>query len=140
MVIFLMQQVQPRTSDSLLHTEDILAAIDENKGRLALVLLGGVNYLTGQVLDMATLSAHMVALNAENKQAGRPAIPFGLDLAHAIGNVRRQTLLLSGRSLLLLRRWPRFTGPAQAARVEGRLRRLVHVQVPQPGSSYLVAR
>ena len=45
-------EVQPRPADSLLHTEDILSAIDENEERLALVLLGGVNYLSGQVLDM----------------------------------------------------------------------------------------
>ena len=44
----LIWQVQPR-KDSLLHTEDIIAAIEANKGRLALVMLGGVNYLSGQV-------------------------------------------------------------------------------------------
>lgn len=79
-------EVQPR-ADSLLHTEDIIAAIEMNKSRLALVLLGGVNFLTGQVLDMPAISAHMVALNAANAKASLPAVPFGLDLAHAIGNV-----------------------------------------------------
>jgi kynureninase len=80
-------EVQPRASDSLLHTEDILRHIDENESRLALVLLGGVNYLTGQVLDMPAIASHMTKLNAARKARGQPAIPFGIDLAHAIGNV-----------------------------------------------------
>ena len=41
-------EVAPR-ADQLLHTEDIIAAIEAEHPRLALVLLGGVNYLTGQV-------------------------------------------------------------------------------------------
>jgi kynureninase len=80
-------EVHPRASDGLLHTEDIISAIEANAGRLALVLLGGVNYLTGQVLDMAALSAHMHARNLAARADGRPIIPFGLDLAHAVGNV-----------------------------------------------------
>jgi len=79
-------EVQPR-ADGLLHTEDILATIDANRGRLALVLLGGVNYLTGQVLDMPAIAAYMKQLNAEAKACGLPPTPFGLDLAHAVGNV-----------------------------------------------------
>ena len=79
-------EVQPR-ADGLLHTEDILKAVRTNEKRLALVLLGGVNYLTGQLLDMPTLSAEMSALNARRTAAGEPIIPFGLDLAHAVGNV-----------------------------------------------------
>ena len=62
-------EVQPR-ADSLLHTEDILAAIAQNESRLALVLLGGVNYLTGQCLDMRTLSLHMHSLNATRAARG----------------------------------------------------------------------
>ena len=75
-------EVQPRPSDGLLHTADILAAIDANAHRLALVLLGGVNYLSGQVLDMAAIASHMSALNARRAAANEPTIPFGLDLAH----------------------------------------------------------
>jgi hypothetical protein len=63
-------EVHPRASDGLLHTEDILSAIEANAGRLALVLLGGVNYLTGQVLDMAALSAHMHARNLAARADG----------------------------------------------------------------------
>ena len=54
---------------------------------LALVLLGGVNYLTGQVFDMARISAHMKQLNQKRVAKGQSPIPFGLDLAHAVGNV-----------------------------------------------------
>ena len=82
-----MIEVQPRSSDSLLHTADILEAIDKNAHRLALVLLGGVNYLTGQVLDMPAISAHMYSLNQARKAKGQPPILYGLDLAHAVGNV-----------------------------------------------------
>lgn len=79
-------EVQPR-ADGLLHTEDILEAVRANESRLALVLLGGVNYLTGQLLDLPAISAHMQALNAARSAKGQPIIPFGLDLAHAVGNV-----------------------------------------------------
>ena len=82
-----MIEVAPRASDGLLHTADILATIDAHRERLALVLLGGVNYLTGQVLDMGALAQHMASLNDAARATKRPPIPFGLDLAHAIGNV-----------------------------------------------------
>jgi len=49
-----MIEVQPDASTGLLRTEDVYRAIEENEGRLALVMLGGVNYLTGQV----TLTLH----------------------------------------------------------------------------------
>lgn len=80
-------EVAPRKADALFHTDDILSAIDANEDRLALVLLGGVNYLNGQVLDMAAIGAHMHALNARRVARGLPIIPLGLDLAHAVGNV-----------------------------------------------------
>lgn len=70
-------QVAPREGESCLREEDIEAAISREGERLALVLLPGVQYLTGQCLDLARLarSAHDV-----------DAV-FGVDLAHAIGNV-----------------------------------------------------
>ncbi len=68
--------VAPRHGEDLLRTEDILAAIKKNAGRLALVMLPGVQYRTGQVLDIARISA-------AGKAAG--AI-VGWDMAHAVGN------------------------------------------------------
>jgi kynureninase len=75
--------VAPRSGEDLLRTEDILAAIEKNAGRLALIMLPGVQYRTGQVLDIARISA-------AGKAAG--AI-VGWDLAHAVGNA---PLSLSG--------------------------------------------
>jgi kynureninase len=43
-----MVEVQPDQSTGLLTTEAITDAIARHEGRLALILLGGVNYLTGQ--------------------------------------------------------------------------------------------
>ena len=59
---------------------DIINAIQEYGDSLALVLIGGVNYYTGQVFDMKdiTKAAH---------EAGAIA---GFDLAHAAGNIELQ--------------------------------------------------
>jgi kynureninase len=70
-------EVAPREGEKTLREEDILAAIDRNKDSLALVLFGGINYYTGQLFDMA-------AITAAAHKAGALA---GFDLAHAAGNV-----------------------------------------------------
>jgi kynureninase len=70
-------QVAPRPADQLLHEDDIVAAIDREGERLALVLLPGIQYLTGQYLDLPRLIA----------AAQRVGAVAALDLAHAIGNV-----------------------------------------------------
>jgi kynureninase len=70
-------QVAPRPGEHLLRHEDVVAEIERLGPRLALVLLPGVQYLTGQSLDIAALAeaAHRVGAMA------------GFDLAHAIGNL-----------------------------------------------------
>jgi kynureninase len=78
-------EVQPRAETGLLATADILSAIESNQERLALVLLGGVNYLTGQLLEMETIASRVAELNASAADA-EPLI-LGYDLAHAVGNV-----------------------------------------------------
>ena len=69
--------VGPRTGESLVREDDLATAIHETGDRLALALLSGVNYATGQRLDIPrlTAAAHDVGALA------------AWDLAHAAGNV-----------------------------------------------------
>lgn len=73
-------EVVPREGEHTIRTEDIVAAIEQHGSQLALVLFGGVNYYSGQLFDMATITAaaHKVGAYA------------GFDLAHAAGNVQLQ--------------------------------------------------
>jgi kynureninase len=67
---------EPRDDDEL-HMDDLEALLDEHRENTALLLLPGVQYYNGQVLDMAALC----------KLAEATGCAIGLDLAHAIGNV-----------------------------------------------------
>ncbi|KAF2167073.1 hypothetical protein M409DRAFT_54282 [Zasmidium cellare ATCC 36951] len=67
----------PSDADSMLSTEYILSVIDQHASELALVLLPGIQYYTGQFFDMAAITAH-------TRSQG---IISGWDLAHAAGNV-----------------------------------------------------
>ena len=70
----------PRASETRLRHEDLQAILERDGDSIALLLLPGVQYYTGQVLDMRRIC-----------EAGRRAgIRVGLDLAHAIGNVELQ--------------------------------------------------
>ncbi len=70
-------EVAPRAGEHLLRHEDLVAEIERQGSRLALVLLPGIQYLTGQLLDLPRLvdAAHRVGA------------VIGFDLAHAMGNV-----------------------------------------------------
>ncbi|HEX9707963.1 MAG TPA: kynureninase [Steroidobacteraceae bacterium] len=70
-------QVAPRAGEHLLRHEDLIAGIERQGSRLALVLLPGIQYLTGQLLDLKALV----------EAAHRVGAVIGFDLAHAIGNV-----------------------------------------------------
>ncbi|MFT5300988.1 MAG: kynureninase [Mariniblastus sp.] len=63
--------------DQLFSTDTICDSIREHRDSLALVLLPGVQYYTGQVLDMAAIT----------QVAHEHEIVVGFDLAHAAGNV-----------------------------------------------------
>lgn len=69
-------ELKPREGEHTLRTEDILSSIDEYSGELALVMLSGVQYYTGQLFEIEKITkvAHTVGAMA------------GFDLAHAAGN------------------------------------------------------
>jgi len=73
-------EISPRAGAHIIEEEDILAAIKEAGDGLAVVLLGGVNYYTGQLFDMAAIT----------KAAHEVGAYCGFDLAHAVGNVPMQ--------------------------------------------------
>ncbi|GAA4379067.1 kynureninase [Hymenobacter koreensis] len=70
-------ELVPRAGEHTLRTEDIEAKIQELGDSLALVMLGGVNYYTGQAFDMAAITRAGHAVGAK----------VGFDLAHAAGNL-----------------------------------------------------
>ena len=70
-------ELTPRQGENLLRTEDVLRAIEDTGEELATVMIGGVNYYTGQLHDMK-------AITAAAHQVGAMC---GFDLAHAMGNV-----------------------------------------------------
>ncbi len=70
-------ELAPRPGEPTLRAEDVLEVLGREGPRLALVLWPGVQYLTGQLFDLGTVTATARAAGAV----------VGLDLAHAIGNV-----------------------------------------------------
>ena len=70
-------ELRPRESETTLRTKDILAAVRKVNEELATVILGSVNYYTGQAFDMQSIT-----------KAGHEAGAYvGFDMAHGAGNL-----------------------------------------------------
>ncbi len=70
-------RLRPRPGEHTLRTQDIESTLEREGPSVALLMLGGVNYLTGEFFDMQRLSAAARSVGAA----------VGWDLAHAVGNV-----------------------------------------------------
>jgi len=70
-------ELQPRKGESYVRTEDIESLITKQGGSIALIMLGGVNYYSGQSFEMDRVT-----------RAGHTnGCVVGFDLAHAAGNI-----------------------------------------------------
>src|SRR5438045_739485 len=70
-------EVAPREGEYNIRTEDILKTIADNADEVAVVLFGGINYYTGKVFNMKTIT----------EAAHKARAYCGFDLAHAAGNI-----------------------------------------------------
>src|SRR5437762_8293253 len=69
--------VRPRKGEFTIRTDDVIELIEKQADHLALVILAGVNFFTGQLFDIEKITA----------AAQKHGIVIGFDLAHAAGNV-----------------------------------------------------
>jgi len=70
-------EIAPREGEHTVRDEDVLKAIADCGDELAMVMIGGVNYYTGQLFDMKAIT----------KAGHEVGATVGFDLAHAAGNI-----------------------------------------------------
>ena len=68
----------PRAGKTLLHIEDLESLLEKQGAEIALILIGGVNYYTGQYLDLKKIA----------KLGHAKGCKVGIDLAHGAGNIQ----------------------------------------------------
>lgn len=73
-------ELQPRKGETNLRTADIESIIEKEGNSIALLMLGGVNYATGQAFEMERIT----------KAGQAQGCVVGFDLAHAVGNLPLQ--------------------------------------------------
>ncbi len=70
-------EIGPKQGETFVRTEDVEKLLDKSGDEIALVLLGGVNYFTGQAFEMERIT----------KAGHQAGCVVGFDLAHAAGNL-----------------------------------------------------
>ena len=70
-------KLKPREGEVTIRLKDIKSVIQQNADSVSLIMLGGVNYYTGQVFEMKEIT----------EEAHKHNILVGFDLAHAVGNI-----------------------------------------------------
>lgn len=70
-------ELTPRDGESILRTDDIIGLIEREGDKVALIMLGDVNYLTGQAFEVEKIV----------KAARAKGCNIGLNLAHGAGNL-----------------------------------------------------
>jgi kynureninase len=70
-------RLTPRPGEDVLRTDDVIKTLHDHAHSIATVMIGGVNYLTGELMDIPAITSAGHDIGAM----------VGWDLAHAAGNV-----------------------------------------------------